>query len=170
MRLSQDAQWALRYRAAHTRPYEKKVWHWLPFGIAVVVLAGIAAVLIAGCSTSTSVEPTCVVWECVEAPHIWFILRSYDSDGYGYFDLLVSGEDIPCRAELSVILSTMADGHWKQLQEYEPVLLPPPSHWGDGISDKLEWVKINGSDAMPMQTLTPLPNDKQITIEKVGTK
>lgn len=168
--LSQDAEFVLR-KKRHLPQGDLQKWGWLPLSIVFVVVLGIAGLLLFGCGTSdTSVgpEPVGSMWECEKAPHIWIALNSYDSDGYGYFDLVVNAEVIRCRAELDVLLTTMTDGHWKQTEIGDPQLGPPPPTWtGSGISDKLDMgVRINGSDAIPMATLTPLPDDKAITIEK----
>ncbi len=167
-RLSQDAQWALRYRAAHTRPRQKKslLWGWLTFGLAAAILLIVAATLIVSCSTSVAPEPTTSTWQCISAPHIRIAFDSFDESGYGYFRTFVADSITECKSVAVDLDAMLKDGHWEQIETGEPLFLPPPSHWNSFVSDKLEWVKINGSDAMPMQTFTPLPDDKAITIEK----
>ena len=160
-RLSQDALFVL------SRRYRKK------WGVSIrrFILFFAGLFLLVGCGTLTSPELTTSTWECISAPHIQIAFDSYDSQGYSYFRLVIRNETTQCRAATEDLYVMLADGCWEQTEIGEPLLLPPPAHWGDGISDRLEMgVRINGSALMPMQTLTPLPNDRQITIEKEKEK
>ena len=168
-RLSQDAQWALRHRSRHTRPYEKKALNWLLPGIVAVLLLALATVFIISCGTSTGPEPLASTWECISAPHIRIAFDSYDSQGYGYFRLVVRDETTLCRALAEDLCLMLADGHWEREGVSEPLFLPPPPHWNN-FKKEGTGIRINGSDAIPMCTINPLPTDAQITILHGGMK
>jgi hypothetical protein len=168
MRLSQDAQWALRHRAAHTRPGQKKVVSWLPIGIIAVLFIALAAILVVSCSTSVGPEPTGSTWGCLSAPHIRIAFDSYDNYGYGYYRLFVGNEVTECRTPLAELTDMLKDGHWEQIETGNPLFLPPPPYWSTRPQTQGTGIRINGSVCISMQTRTPLPNDSQITILRGG--
>ena len=171
--LSQDALFAMSKQHRYRRGSIGR-WFFLFF-------AGL--LLLAGCSAEMPIETVKVndtgIWECISHPHIRIAFDSYDSQGYAYFRLFVYDEtfetlmvwsETECRATTEDLYIMLADGQWAQITAGEPLLLPPPPGWDNQPRKKGTGIRINGSTSIPMQTLTPLPDDKQITIEKVGTK
>ena len=165
MRLSQDAEWALRHRARHTRPYQqKKVTSWLLLGLVAVFLLAIVAVLIVGCNTSTGPELTGSTWQCKSAPHIHISLIDH-TDTLAYCEVFTHSEVGSMSLSVIEFANMINDGHWQRVPDREPLLGPPPPSWNViKISDRPKYVRINGSTQVRVYEHQSLPSDKQINI------
>lgn len=160
MRLSQDALFIL------SRKYKKR------WGVSARrFILFFAALLLIGCSVETPTDTVKAsnpgIWQCLSAPHIRILFDSYDEQDFVYFRLVCNDDTTYCRTtEICSLLDITTDGCWKQITTATFLLLPPPPGWDNQPRKKGTGIRINGSVSIPMQTLTPLPNDKQITIEK----
>lgn len=123
--------------------------------------------MLCGCQTFTSEVGTSIdagSWQCRDAPDIHIRLIDY-TDEYAFCEIS-AGLEVGSGAMSVIQFANMVnDGHWDRIPTGEPMLGPPPPNWNTGISDKLEWVRINGSDAIPMfvHTLLPVHNVIEVT-------
>jgi hypothetical protein len=104
------------------------------------------------------------VYQCSEYPYVRVVTERYDSQGYAYFKLIVDSHITKCRADIGVLTTILADGHWEQIEDDDIQFGPPSPVWLELKPRTKMGVRINGSASIPMATLTPLPSDKAITI------
>lgn len=165
--LSPEGQWAMKQRN-RLRPASRR--NWFLMLVVVAALMALAATFIGNCDRMTAPELNGKTYQCSTYPYVRIVVNRYDSQGYGYFQLVVNSEITACRADIGVLTTILNDGHWEQIEDGEIQFGPPPPEW-DGLKNLTQMgVRINGSDAMPMATLTPLPSDKAITIIGKETK